>query len=167
VPGQKGGPGFGKLYAFPNFHPEKDVVASKSFFQADRMETEWSHDGKMALLLTQSEVDKTGASYYGKQQLHFIAANGDTAMVQLAKDGPIYSIGWSPTGNEFFVVYGYMPAKATLFSHKCEKLFDFGTGPRNTALFNPQGSMLLLGGFGNLRGAIEVNNRISTGNPFV
>lgn len=33
VPGQKGGPGFGKLFTYPNFNPEKDVVASKSFFQ--------------------------------------------------------------------------------------------------------------------------------------
>ncbi len=78
-------------------------------------------------------------------------------MVQLAKEGPVYSIAWSPSAAEFCVVYGYMPAKATLYSAKnCEKSFDFGTGPRNTALFNPQGNLLLLGGFGNLRGAIQV-----------
>ena len=157
VPGQKGGPGFGKIFTYPNFHPERDVVAPKSFFQSDRMEVVWSTCGRMCLMLTQSEVDKTGGSYYGKQQLHFAnAANGDTAMVQLAKEGPIYSVRWSPALPEFCVVYGYMPAKATLYNAKCEKCFDFGTGPRNTALFNPQGSLLLLGGFGNLRGAIEV-----------
>jgi len=39
---------------------------------------------------------------------------------------------------------------------KCEKVFDFGTGARNTALFNTQGTLLLLGGFGNLRGTIEI-----------
>ncbi len=157
VPGQKGGPGFGKIFTYPNFHPEKDVVASKSFFQSDRMDVEWSSCGRMALMLTQSEVDKTGGSYYGKQQLHFAnAANGETAMVQLAKDGPIYSVRWSPAEPEFCVVYGYMPAKATLYSSKCEKVFDYGTGPRNTVIFNPQGNLLLLGGFGNLRGAIEV-----------
>ena len=48
-----------------------------------------------------------------------------------------------------------MPAKATLFNRKCESLFDFGTGPRNMALYNPQGNIILLGGFGNLRGNIE------------
>ena len=47
--------------------------------------------GKSVLLLTQSEVDKTGASYYGKTQLHYVDWEGDTAMVQLAKEGPIYS----------------------------------------------------------------------------
>jgi len=49
-----------------------------------------------------------------------------------------------------------MPAKATLFNKKCEPVFDFGTGPRNLALFNPQGTLLMLAGFGNLRGGIEM-----------
>ena len=35
-------------------------------------------------------------------------------------------------------------------------MFDFGTGPRNLALFNPQGTLLMLAGFGNLRGGIEM-----------
>ena len=46
LPGQKGGPGFGKLFAYPRFHPEKEVIATKSFMIADRMETKWSYDGK-------------------------------------------------------------------------------------------------------------------------
>ena len=121
------------------------------------MDVEWSADGNKALLLTQSEVDKTGGSYYGKQKLHFMTSAGDTAAVQLAKDGPIYSIKWSPNpGDGFCVVYGYMPARATLYNNKCEKSFDFGTGPRNFASFNPQGNLLLLGGFGNLRGNSEI-----------
>ena len=49
-----------------------------------------------------------------------------------------------------------MPAKATLFNKKCEAIFDFGTGPRNLALYNPQGTILMLAGFGNLRGSIEM-----------
>ena len=56
--------------------------------------------GKSVLLWTQSEVDKTGASYYGKGQLHYADGSGDTAMVQLGKEGPIYSgnnllLGWN------------------------------------------------------------------------
>jgi len=156
LPGQKGGPGFAKVFAYPAFHPEKNVIATKSFMTADRMEAKWSSDGKSVLLLTQSEVDKTGASYYGKTQLHYADGSGDTAMVQLGKEGPIYSVTWSPTAPQFVVVYGYMPAKATLFNRKCESVFDFGTGPRNMAVFNPQGNMVLLGGFGNLRGNIEI-----------
>ena len=49
-----------------------------------------------------------------------------------------------------------MPAKATLYNLKCEPVFDFGTGPRNVAYFNPQGNILCLAGFGNLHGNMEL-----------
>lgn len=49
-----------------------------------------------------------------------------------------------------------MPAKATLFNLKCDSVFDFGTGIRNSIYFNDFGSLVLFGGFGNLRGQIEV-----------
>lgn len=153
----KGSPGFAKLFRYPDFHPEKDVVASKSFMLADKMDTHWSPDSKAVLLLMQSEVDKTGASYYGKTQLNYMDVLGETATMQLSKEGPIYHVSWRPNGASLFcVVYGFMPAKATLFNKKCDKVFDFGTGPRNIGLFNGQGSLLMLGGFGNLRGNIEV-----------
>lgn len=63
---------------------------------------------------------------------------------------------WSPKSNEFCVVYGYIPAKATLFNLKCDVAFDFGTGVRNAIHFNSFGNLVLFGGFGNLRGNIEV-----------
>merc|ERR550519_2572721 len=43
-----------------------------------------------------------------------------------------------------------------MFSVKAEPVFDFGTGPRNIGLFNPQSSLLMIGGFGNLRGHIQM-----------
>lgn len=155
VPGAKGGPSTCRLYQFPLF-AEHQVVASKSFFQADSVEMTWNCQGSSCLLLTQSEVDKTGGSYYGKQQLHFISTRGDTAMVGLPKEGPVYSHSWAPSGQLFAVTYGFMPAKATMFDLKGEPVFDFGTGPRNQALFNPQSNILMIGGFGNLRGKIEM-----------
>jgi len=155
VPGSKGAPSFAKLYAYPNFE-DTQVVASKSFFQADKMEVKWNSSGIYVLLLTQADVDKTGSSYYGKQQLHFLSTKGDSSMVGLSKEGPIYSVEWSPNGSEFCVVYGYMPAKATLFNCKTDPIFDFGTGPRSVGLFNGQGNILMIGGFGNLRGKVEM-----------
>jgi translation initiation factor 2A len=77
-------------------------------------------------------------------------------MVGLSKDGPIYSHEWSPSGKEFAVIYGYMPAKATLFNSKSDPIFEFGTGPRSLGLFNSQGNILMIGGFGNLRGKVEM-----------
>jgi len=155
VPGAKGAPSFCRLYQYPLF-AEHQVIANKSFFQADSVEITWNSPATVALLLTQSEVDKTGGSYYGKQQLHFMSVKGDSAMVGLTKEGPIYSVKWSPKGDLFAVVYGFMPAKATMFDTKGEPVFDFGTGPRNCAIFNPQSSILMIGGFGNLRGKIEM-----------
>lgn len=45
----------------------------------------WNNKGVNALLLTSTETDKTGASYYGKMSLHFLSTKGDTAIVLLSK----------------------------------------------------------------------------------
>merc|ERR1719323_2318070 len=155
VPGAKGAPSFTKMYLYPNF-ADNQVIANKSFFQADSVEYKWNSPGNTVLLLTQAEVDKTGASYYGKQQLHYMSIKGDSGMVGLAKEGPIYSVEWSPSGTLFAVSYGFMPSKATMFNIQAEPVFDFGTGPRNTVMFNPQSTLLMIGGFGNLRGRIQM-----------
>lgn len=34
-------------------------------------------------MIASTDVDKTGASYYGEQTLHYIATNGESAVVQL------------------------------------------------------------------------------------
>ncbi|XP_062355513.1 eukaryotic translation initiation factor 2A isoform X5 [Cinclus cinclus] len=108
------------------------------------------------LVVASTEVDKSGASYYGEQTLHYVAASGESAVVQLPKNGPIYDVAWSPNSVEFCAVYGFMPAKATVFNLKCDPVFDFGTGPRNAAYYSPHGHILVLAGFGNLRGQMEV-----------
>ena len=64
-------------------------------------------------------------------------------MFYTGKEGPIYSVEWSPKSSEFCVVYGYMPSKATLFNLKCEPVFEFGTGPRNCTYYNPHGNNIL------------------------
>jgi len=155
APGSKGGPSFAKLFQYPNFE-DTQVLANKSFFQADSVDVKWNSSGTCVLLLVQADVDKTGSSYYGKQQLHFMNIRGDTCMVSLAKEGPIYSVSWSPKGDVFAVVHGFMPAKTALFNDKGNQVFDFGTGPKNLAMFNPQSNLLMVGGFGNLRGKIDM-----------
>jgi len=153
VPGKPGQPSFIKLFQYPKF----DVpVANKTFFQSDKVEMWWNRKGTGALIMASMEVDKTGSSYYGKQSLHFVSVKGDTAMVVLSKEGPIYSVSWSPLGTEFCVVYGFMPAKATLYNLKCEAVFNLGSGSRNSIYYNPHGNIMLLGGFGNLSGQLEV-----------
>ncbi|WP_411026313.1 eIF2A-related protein, partial [Salmonella sp. s58078] len=72
------GPSFGKLFKYPNFGHE-NCVANKTFFKADKVDVYWNNKGTYVLLLASTEVDKTGASYYGKQSLHFLTTKGYTA----------------------------------------------------------------------------------------
>ncbi|GAB1868971.1 Eukaryotic translation initiation factor 2A [Camponotus japonicus] len=155
MPGKPGQPSFGRLFQYPKFEIG-EALASKSFFQADKVDIYWHQRGTNALLMASTEVDKSGASYYGKQTLHYLSTKGDTAMVTLSKEGPIHAVEWSPKNTEFCVIYGFMPAKATLFNVKCEAIFEFGTLHRNSIYYNPYGNILLLAGFGNLRGSIEL-----------
>ncbi|MEE6501007.1 hypothetical protein FKM82_004028 [Ascaphus truei] len=156
APGSKGAPSFVRLYQYPNFGGTQSALANKSFFKADRVTMLWNVKATAVLVTASMDVDKTGASYYGQQTLHYIAVNGETAAVQLPKNGPIYDVVWNKNSTEFCVVYGFMPAKATVFNLKCDPIFDFGTGPRNAAFYSPQGHILVLAGFGNLRGQMEV-----------
>lgn len=76
--------------------------------------------------------------------------------VILDKEGPIYSVEWSPKNQEFCVIYGFMPARATIFNLKCEPCFELGASAKNSIYYNPQGNILLLGGFGNLQGQVDI-----------
>lgn len=84
TPGAKGAPSMCKLYKFPALG-QNQTLACKSFFNADRVEMMWNKRGTGLLLLTSTEVDKTGASYYGNQALHFLNTKGDSCSVPLCK----------------------------------------------------------------------------------
>jgi len=149
----KSGPSNGRLFQYPDFNT---IVANKSFFQADKVEIFWNQKGTASLMLTSTDVDKTGASYYGKQGLHLITSKGDSSQVIVNKEGPLYTAAWSPSSNEFCVVYGFMPSKATLYNLKCDTVMEFGTGTFNAIYYNPFGNILLLAGFGNVQGNAEL-----------
>lgn len=151
--GKKGQPSSIRLYQYPAV---QTVMANKSFFNAHNVEYKWNKSGYYLLLHCTTETSAN--SYYGDSTLHQITPNGESQLVQLSKKGPIYAIQWNPTRDEFVVVYGTMPAKATLFNAKCEAVYEFGTGARNDCYFSPHGSILCLAGFGNLRGRIEMWN---------
>ncbi|XP_012262464.2 eukaryotic translation initiation factor 2A [Athalia rosae] len=155
MPGSAGQPSFARLFQYPKFETGQSL-ANKSFFQSDRVDIYWNNRGTNVLLMTSTEVDKTGASYYGKQTLHYLDTKGQTTMVMLGKEGPIHSVEWSPKHVEFCVIYGFMPAKTTLFNLKCESVFEFGIKHRNSIYYNPHGNIMILAGFGNLSGDVEL-----------
>ncbi|CAL1274382.1 unnamed protein product [Larinioides sclopetarius] len=156
VPGTKGQPSFVRLFKYPNFEGSSSIIAQKSFFKAERTDFYWNKTGKDCIFLTSVDVDKSGMSYYGELNLYYASVKGETAKIKLGKDGPVYSVQWSPNSLEFCVVYGFMPAKATIFNLKCEPVLDFDEAPRNEVSYSPVGDRLALSGFGNLQGNIEV-----------
>lgn len=84
TPSVAGQPGLSRLFQYPKFEAQQSV-ANKTFFQADKVEFHWNAKGTNALLVTSTEIDKTGASYYGKTTLHYMATDGNSAMVTLGK----------------------------------------------------------------------------------
>jgi len=154
IPGTKGQPSSVRIFKYGQFSDATSAVANKSFYKAEKADLTWNNKGSAVLIQTSTE--SSAASYYGEQGLHYVDINGQSCLVPRAKDGPVYDTAWSPNSESFCVVYGTMPAKATLYNVKCEVIFDFGTGPRNCLYFNPHGNLLCLAGFGNLRGNVEI-----------
>uniref|UniRef100_A0A182QIU0 Eukaryotic translation initiation factor 2A n=1 Tax=Anopheles farauti TaxID=69004 RepID=A0A182QIU0_9DIPT len=154
MPGTKGAPSMCRLFKYPNLEMNQPV-ASKSFFQADKVDMIWNRKGSGLILLTSTEVDTSGESYYGKQALHYMTPKGDSCGIQLKAEGPIHDVAWSPKSTEFCLVYGFMPARATLYNLKCDIVYDFEPGNRNSIYYNDFGNLILFGGFGNLPGYIE------------
>ena len=84
--------------------------------------------------------------------------------VSLDKEGAVHEASWSPNSDEFVVVYGVMPAKATIFSAlTCEPIYQLGSGPHNTVRWNPFGHMICLAGFGNLPGDLRFYDKKADG----
>ncbi|KAK9760361.1 hypothetical protein K7432_015690 [Basidiobolus ranarum] len=154
---KKGAPAIVRMYGITNFNAS---LAQKTFFKADKVQFMWNNLGTNLLVLTQTEVDKTGKSYYGETNLYFMSVAGNyDCRVALDKEGPIHDVAWSPNAKEFVVIYGYMPAKTTLFDHRANPVHQFGTLPRNFVKFNPHGRIICIAGFGNLAGTIDLWDR--------
>ncbi|TID14182.1 eukaryotic translation initiation factor-like protein subunit eIF2A [Venturia nashicola] len=155
VPERKGMPAAVKVYAVPEF--SGNPVSQKTFFKGDKVTFKWNSPGSSLIVLAQTDVDKSNKSYYGETTMHILSANGGfDSRIQLDKEGPVHDVAWSPNGKEFGVVYGYMPAKTTIFNARAVPTHTFPLGPRNTILFSPHGRFVLVAGFGNLAGQMDI-----------
>ena len=83
-------------------------TCQKTFFKADRAQIKWNVVGTHVLVLTQTEVDKSGKSYYGETGgFSLLSADGNFDLrLTLDKDGGIHDFNWSPNSKEFMVIYG-------------------------------------------------------------
>lgn len=157
VPERKGQPAMVKVYQVPNW---STILSQKSFYKADRVQLKWNKLGTAVLVFAQTDADKTGKSYYGETNLYLITVAGNyDCRVQLDKEGPIHDVEWSTDSTEFGVVYGFMPAKTTLFDGRANVVYQLPPGPRNTISFSPHARFVLVAGFGNLQGQIDIYDR--------
>jgi len=136
-------------------------MSQKTFFKADRSQIKWNTIGTQVLVSTQTEVDQANKSYYGETGgFYLLSASGTfDCRVTLDKEGPVHDFAWSPNSKEFIVIYGFMPAKITLFDQRAKPLHDFGTSFCNFISFNPQARLIALAGFGNLAGNLDIYDR--------
>ncbi|KAM0716008.1 hypothetical protein Q7P37_008522 [Cladosporium fusiforme] len=154
IPERKGQPAAVKVFNVPQF---TSPVSQKTFFKGDKVQLKWNNQGTSLIVLAQTEVDKSNKSYYGETNMYILSANGGfDSRIQLDKEGPIHDVSWSPNGKEFGVVYGYMPAKTTVFNQRAVAQHSFSLGPRNTIIFSPHGRFVIVAGFGNLAGQMDI-----------
>ncbi|CAA0836168.1 Eukaryotic translation initiation factor eIF2A family protein [Striga hermonthica] len=152
VPESKGMPGNVQIFSCAK-ELQSQPVARKSFFRCSSVQLNWNYGSTGILVVVQSDVDKTNQSYYGETKLNYLTTDASyEGIVPLRKEGPVHDVQWSSAGKEFAVVYGFMPAMATIFDKKCNPLLELGTGPYNTIRWNPKGKFICLAGFGNLPG---------------
>ena len=69
----KGLPAAVKVFNVPNF---ENAVSEKNFFKGDKAQLKWNAEGTSLIVLAQTEVDKSGKSYYGETTLYLLSANG-------------------------------------------------------------------------------------------
>ncbi|KAA8566456.1 hypothetical protein EYC84_009019 [Monilinia fructicola] len=137
VPERKGQPSAVKVFNVPQFNAP---VSQKTFFKGDKVQLKWNQLGTTLIVLAQTDVDKSNKSYYGETTLYVLSANGGfDSRITLDKEGPIHDVSWSPNSKEFGVIYGYMPAKTTIFNQRAVATHTFQ-----------------LAGFGNLAGQMDI-----------
>jgi len=154
IPERKGQPAAVKVFNVPQF---TSPVSQKTFFKGDKVQLNWNNQGTSVIVLAQTEVDKSNKSYYGETNLYILSAGGGfDSRIQLDKEGPIHDVTWSPNGKEFGVIYGYMPAKTTIFNQRAVAQHSFNLAPRNTIIFSPHGRFVIVAGFGNLAGQMDI-----------
>ena len=57
--------------------PNLDIpVSQKNFFKGDKVQLKWNAQGTSLIVLAQTEVDRSGKSYYGETTLYLLSANG-------------------------------------------------------------------------------------------
>lgn len=157
VAAQGGKPAFVRVYKLPSLsHP----VAQRTLFRAESVRMHWNGLGTALLVIAQSDVDASNKSYYGDTSLHLLSVNsGSDQRIALDREGPVYDVAWSPDGNEFAAVYGLMPSKTSFFDVRGNEKSSMPLSARNYLKYAPNGNLVVVAGFGNLQGNMDIYDR--------
>lgn len=165
IPAAKGNPAHIKVFSLPNM---KNPVSQKQFFKGESCNFKWNSLGTSLLALVSTDVDSTNKSYYGETQLYLLDISGlFVQKINLPNEGPIHETTWSPTSREFAVIYGFMPAVTTFFDSRGNAIHSLPKASRNTILYSPHAKYILVAGFGNLPGDVDILDRQNKFNKVV
>ncbi|QEO20538.1 hypothetical_protein [Candidozyma auris] len=156
IPEKGGKPAQVLIYNIPSFN---QPICSRSFFKAEKCQLKWNALGTALLALASTDHDTSNKSYYGETNLYLLGIAGSYERIDLKREGPIHDITWSPSAREFAVSYGYMPSETTFFDARGNAIHSLPTAPRNTIIYSPHGRFVLVAGFGNLQGTVDVYDR--------
>ncbi|OMJ88372.1 hypothetical protein SteCoe_9688 [Stentor coeruleus] len=118
----------------------------------------WNKDAQRAVIWCQTDVDTTGRSYYGEHSLYIYTPEIKLKQVKTT-EGPIHDVQWNPVDNEFIVISGFMPATTNFFNLNGNKKSEIAKHHRNTIKWNRFGTLVLIAGFGNLHGEIDIYDK--------
>jgi translation initiation factor 2A len=157
-PEKKSMPASAKVHALPEFgsgKTEMQPLAMRTFYRAKTASLLWSPSSVSCVVWAASDVDATNKSYYGESGMHVVRPDGNGQRVEVEKEGPVHDVSWSPAGDTFISVQGYLPTPAVcvhdLFGNKKQKVLNDSF---NGVAWNRFGNFVALYGFGNLPGDI-------------
>ncbi|KAK1443416.1 translation initiation factor 2A like protein [Babesia gibsoni] len=118
----------------------------------------WNHNGTSLMLRTFTNNVKGLSSYYGGNGLHLInPGKGRVKTIMEPTEGLAHDISWSKSSNELLIVRGSMPAELAMYDGaNGNKLLSFGRSNRNTIRRDPFDRFILVAGFGNSSGDIDI-----------
>ncbi|XP_954073.1 uncharacterized protein TA06085 [Theileria annulata] len=147
----------GVLRIYSTTQLEKPIF-NKEFDASEEGELFWNSKGTSVLFRTFANSVKGLASYYGANSLYLINLNNSKfKTISTVNDGIIHDISWSRNGKDFLLLKGPMPAEIDLYDGVTGlKTLSFGKNNRNTVKRDPFDRLVLMGGFGNLRGEIDI-----------
>jgi uncharacterized protein with WD repeat len=138
-------------------YPDLDKpVLEHSFQRAHELKVEWCPYSDNILIQACDFIDETGRSYYGKNTLYLYIAKTGIFKTVLTYAGPIHSFCWFPKDGRFMVQSGFMPAHTVVYSPQGDPQLQLGVHHRNTLRWSPLNRFLLVGGFENLKGEIDI-----------